>query len=81
VTAGSLRALGDAVGVPQTGPLPGAYPRSALTVIDRRLAAGDLALRPAVAELGLPVVELDPAELVNVNEPADLDALERSAAH
>ena len=67
-------------GVAQTGPLPGAYPRSALPVLERRLASGDLALRAAVDELRLPVIELDPAELVNVNERADLDALERGAA-
>ncbi len=75
VTPASLRRLGEAVGVAQHGPLPGAFPRSALPVLERRLAAGELTLRDAVAELGLPVVELDPAELVNVNDPADLEEL------
>jgi molybdopterin-guanine dinucleotide biosynthesis protein A len=71
----SVRRLGEEVGVSQTGPLPGAYPRAALPVLERRLEAGDLALYAAVTELGLPAVELDPAELVNVNVPADLATL------
>ncbi|MBV8258849.1 MAG: molybdenum cofactor guanylyltransferase [Actinobacteria bacterium] len=58
--------------VPPTGPLPGAYRRSALPVLERRLAAGELRLRDAVEELDAPVVDLDPGALVNVNEPADL---------
>ena len=79
VSAHSLRALAAAVGVPQTGPLPGAYPRAALPMLERRLADGRLTLRDAVAELGLPTVELAAAELVNVNVPADLDRLRRRA--
>ncbi len=63
--------------VPQTGPLPGAYRRSALAVLERRLAARELALRDALAELEVKVVELPPAALVNVNAPGDLAALER----
>lgn len=72
ITPSSLRRLGAAVGVAATGPLPGAYARSALPVLERRLAAGELALRSAVAELGLPKVELEPDELLNVNSKADL---------
>jgi molybdenum cofactor guanylyltransferase len=79
VDACALRALaaacGGAAAVPQTGPLPGAYRRSALPVLERRLAAGELALRAAVAELGATTVELDAGLLVNVNTPADLRAL------
>jgi molybdenum cofactor guanylyltransferase len=78
VSAGSLRKLAAAVGVPQTGPLPGAFPKAALPVLERRLASGRLTLREAVQELGLPTVELDAAELVNVNAPSDLDALRTS---
>ncbi|MGH3053101.1 MAG: molybdenum cofactor guanylyltransferase, partial [Gaiellaceae bacterium] len=37
----------DAV-VPQTGPLPGAFNRSCLPVLERRIAADELALRDAV---------------------------------
>jgi molybdopterin-guanine dinucleotide biosynthesis protein A len=79
-TAEALRALADAcadAATPQTGPLPGAYRRSALRVLERRLTEGRLALRDALEELDTLVVELDPAQLVNVNTPADLQALTR----
>jgi molybdenum cofactor guanylyltransferase len=77
VTADLLRALVDAAeghdaAVPQTGPLPGAYRRSALPVLERRIVAGDLALHGALEELRTNVVELDEAALRNVNEPGDL---------
>ena len=79
VTAGLLRELADAaegydVAVPQTGPLPGAYRRTALPVLERRIASGDLALHRALAELRVRVVELDEASLRNVNAPRDLPA-------
>jgi molybdenum cofactor guanylyltransferase len=61
--------------VPQTGPLPGAFRATALAVLERRLARGELALRDALAELDVAVVELDPDRLVNVNTPADLAGL------
>jgi molybdopterin-guanine dinucleotide biosynthesis protein A len=73
-----VRKLGDAcrdAAVPPSGPLPGAYSRSALPVLERRLAAGELALRDAIAELDAPIVELDPDLLVNVNAPEELAAL------
>jgi molybdenum cofactor guanylyltransferase len=77
VTADLLRELEDAaegydVAVPQTGALPGAYRRSALPVLERRIASGDLALHKALAELRVRVVELDEASLRNVNAPEDL---------
>jgi molybdenum cofactor guanylyltransferase len=77
VTADLLRALADAVeghdaAVPQTGPLPGAYRQSALTVLERRIAAGELALHRALGDLRARVVEADEAALRNVNEPGDL---------
>lgn len=62
--------------VPQTGPLPGAYRRTALPVLERRLAAGSLTLREALEELDARTVELEPAALLNVNTPADLQRLE-----
>jgi molybdopterin-guanine dinucleotide biosynthesis protein A/GNAT superfamily N-acetyltransferase len=62
--------------VPLTGPLPGAYRQSALPVLERRLDAGELALRDALQEFDARVVELDPSALVNVNTPADLERLE-----
>jgi molybdenum cofactor guanylyltransferase len=70
-----LEALADAcadAAIPQTGPLPGAYRRAALPVLERRLAAGELALRDALDELEARVVRIDPALLSNVNTPDDL---------
>jgi molybdopterin-guanine dinucleotide biosynthesis protein A len=76
VTADLLLGLADActgdAAVPQTGPLPGAYRRSCLARLERRLETGQLALRGALAELDSTVVELDPALLANVNLPEDL---------
>jgi molybdenum cofactor guanylyltransferase len=70
---------GDAA-VPQTGPLPGAYRRSALPVLERRLRAGELTLAAALDELETRIVELDPDLLANVNRPEDLDRLRAPAA-
>jgi molybdenum cofactor guanylyltransferase len=78
VTAADVQRLGDAcreAAVPPTGPLPGAYSKSALPVLRRRLEAGELALRDAVTELYTAVVRLDPRVLVNVNQPHELAAL------
>jgi molybdopterin-guanine dinucleotide biosynthesis protein A/GNAT superfamily N-acetyltransferase len=61
--------------VPQTGPLPGAYRKSALPVLEARLAGGELAIRDALGELDVRMVELDPQTLVNVNDPSDLERL------
>lgn len=77
VTPALLRSLAEAAdevdaAVPQTGPLPGAYRRSALPVLERRVAAGELALHGVLAELDVRVVECDERLLVNVNEPGDL---------
>jgi molybdenum cofactor guanylyltransferase len=63
------------VAVPPTGPLPGAYRRSALPVLQQRLAAGRLALRDALGELDVHVVDLPAEVLANVNEPDDLTRL------
>lgn len=60
------------VAAPQTGPLPGAYRRSVLPVLEARIAAGDLALHRALAELRTRVVACDEEQLVNVNRPSDL---------
>jgi molybdopterin-guanine dinucleotide biosynthesis protein A len=77
---GLVAACRGEVAVPQTGPLPGVYRRSALPVLERRLADGELALRGAADELGAVVVELDAWLLANVNTPADLDAAVRRLA-
>ncbi len=71
----TLRALAEACGdaaVPQTGPLPGAYRKSALPALEAALAAGTLSLRDAIAALDVTEVDIDPALLINVNAPDDL---------
>jgi FdhD protein len=75
ISADALRQLADAcadAAFPQTGPLPGAYSKRALPVLERRLAEGKLALRDALTELDARAVTLDPALLANVNRPEDL---------
>jgi molybdenum cofactor guanylyltransferase len=76
VTDEALKALASAcdrdAAVPQTGPLPGAYRRSALPILERRLRTGELALAAALDELETRVVGLDPSVLANVNHPQDL---------
>jgi molybdopterin-guanine dinucleotide biosynthesis protein A len=78
VTAASLRTLGEAcaeAAVAQDGsPLPAAYHRTTLAVWESRLA-GELNLRDALAGLDLRTVELDSAELLDVNTPDDLRGL------
>jgi molybdopterin-guanine dinucleotide biosynthesis protein A len=64
--------------VPPTGPLPGAYRRTALPVLERRLADRELALRDTLLELDVEVVDLPPEALLNVNTPEDLAGLELS---
>jgi molybdopterin-guanine dinucleotide biosynthesis protein A len=80
LSARSVEALAAAcadAAAPPTGPLPGAYRKSALPAFEQRLATGRLALRDALRELDTRVVELDPWELANVNTPADLEAVTR----
>jgi molybdopterin-guanine dinucleotide biosynthesis protein A len=75
ITPEALAALADAckdAAVPQTGPLPGAYRRTALPVLEQALAAGRLSLRDALAGLDTLVVDVEPDLLLNVNTPDDL---------
>ncbi len=67
----ALRALGDAVAVPQTGPLPGAYRRSALQVLEDRVARGELSLRGVNST----VLLIDEAMLADADTPAELERL------
>ena len=76
VTPDLLRRLGEERAVVQTGPLPGAYAKSDLPELERRLAAADYSLRGVNPR----VLEADPRLLANVNAPADLLALERDLA-
>lgn len=77
VTPVLLRSLaagaeGADVAVPQTGPLPGAYRRTALPVLEQSIAAGELALQRALDRLRTRVVECDETLLVNVNTLAQI---------
>jgi molybdenum cofactor guanylyltransferase len=75
VTPDVMRALGEEcaeAAVTQTGPLPAAFARSALPVLERRLVDGELRLGDALSELEVAVVQVDEALLLNVNEPSDL---------
>ena len=76
IRAADLRELAEAcddAATPQTGPLPCALRREpALRVLERRLEAGELALRDSFAELRTRTVELDPTHLVNINTPGDV---------
>jgi molybdenum cofactor guanylyltransferase len=75
LTPAALRTLADAcedAAVPPTGPLPGAYAKRSLPVLERALAAGRLRLRDALAELDVATVALAPQLLENVNTPGDV---------
>jgi molybdopterin-guanine dinucleotide biosynthesis protein A len=78
VSPESLRALAEScveAAVSQTGTLPGAYAKTALPVLDRRLATGDLDLAGALAELEVREVELKADELISVNTERELERL------
>jgi molybdenum cofactor guanylyltransferase len=80
VTAELVRLLGDAcrdAAVPQTGPLPGAWAKSALPLLEARLAGGPLALYRAYGELDVVEVEVDPQLVADVDTPGDLERVVR----
>jgi molybdopterin-guanine dinucleotide biosynthesis protein A len=73
ITPDALRDLGETVAVPQTGPLPGAYAKAMLPLLEERIARGELSLRGVNPR----VVQVDAALLTDVDTPeslADLDA-------
>ena len=72
VSPGALRRLAAAAdAVSPTGPLPGAFRRSTLALLEQKLLRGDYSLRDVDAT----IVELDPRELANVNTEDDLTRL------
>lgn len=71
VTAELVRQLGEAVAVPQTGPLPGAYGKEMLPDLERRSQRGELSLRG----VNQAVLEVDAWLLRDVDTPADLATL------
>ena len=76
MTPEALRALGEAQAVPSPRvPLPGAYPRALLSLLESRVAAGELSLR-GVNETTLEIPE---GLLVDADTPAALADLERLA--
>jgi molybdopterin-guanine dinucleotide biosynthesis protein A len=80
ITPDVLKALGHAcrdVAVTQSGPLPGAYAKSALPVLERRAMRGQFALRGALADLDVERLEVDAALLLNVNTPGELQLCRR----
>jgi molybdopterin-guanine dinucleotide biosynthesis protein A len=80
VTAEVLQTLGGAcreAAVTQTGPLPGAYDKSALPVLERHAARGQFALKRALEELDVARFEVDSALLLNVNTPDELQLCRR----
>ena len=71
MTAAALHVLADAcrdAAIPQTGPLPGAYRKTALPALTR----GELKIMRALEGLDVAVVELDADLLLNVNTPGDV---------
>ena len=77
VTPSYLRALADALddapaAHPENGPLPGAFRRGVLPLIERRIEAGDLALHRLTRELDARTVPGSPELLRNVNTPEAL---------
>jgi len=80
ITAEALRALGRAcrdAAVTREGPLPGAWARASLPVLERRLRAGQLALVDAYEELDVVRIELDRALVADADTPAELKRLLR----
>ena len=75
LTAQALAELAAAcrdAAVAPSGPLPGAYRRTALPALELALAENRLALRDAIAGLDVAVVYLDAPLLLNVNTAEDV---------
>ena len=68
VTPVLLGELGDAVAVPQTGPLPGAYAKVMLPELETRVSRGELSLRG----INPTVLAVDESLLADVDSPSDL---------
>ncbi|MFL5920139.1 MAG: molybdenum cofactor guanylyltransferase [Gaiellaceae bacterium] len=78
VTPDLLRELAAAcadAAAPETTPLPAAFDRRALPVLDRRLRERQLALHEALDELETRRIEVDAELLANVNTPDELRRL------
>jgi molybdopterin-guanine dinucleotide biosynthesis protein A len=83
MNAETLRLLGAAcrdAAVGAGGPLPGAWSKSALPVLERRLETGRLRLADAYAELDVARPEVDQALLADADTPEELEQLLRGRA-
>jgi molybdopterin-guanine dinucleotide biosynthesis protein A len=56
-------------------PLPGAWSKTTLSILERRFAAGDYSLREAAAELAVASVEVDPELVADADTPDELARL------
>jgi molybdopterin-guanine dinucleotide biosynthesis protein A len=78
VTPALLRELAEAcadAASPRGAPLPAAFRRRTLPVLERRLAAGELSLHATLDELEAVEVDIAPGLLVNVNTADELRSL------
>jgi molybdopterin-guanine dinucleotide biosynthesis protein A len=78
MTPDALRSLAEAcadAALPETVSLPGAYAKTALPVLEKRLESGDLVLDEALGQLDVRRVELDEELLASVKTERDLDRL------
>lgn len=78
VTQELLRELGNAcrdAAVTQAGPLPGAWAKSALPLLERRLASGDLSLKGAYGELDVAQFLVDESLIADADTPEELARL------
>lgn len=75
VTVEVVRSLGEALAVPQTGPLPGAYSKAMLPELETRVARGTLSLRGVNPN----VLQVDERLLVDVDTAVELSAVESIA--
>jgi molybdenum cofactor guanylyltransferase len=78
VTRELLLELGDAcrdAAVTQAGPLPGAWAKSALPILERRLRSDDLSLKGAYDELDVVHLAVDESLLADADTPEELAKL------
>jgi molybdopterin-guanine dinucleotide biosynthesis protein A len=78
VTRELLLELGNAcrdAAVTQAGPLPGAWAKSALPVLERRLESDDLSLKGAYTELAVVQLRVDDSLLADADTPEELARL------
>ena len=61
--------------VTQAGPLPGAWAKSALPVLERRLVSDDLSLKGAYDELDVVQLLVDESLLADADTPEELASL------